>query len=419
MARPRRRFLVTALITVSVLLAASCGDDDDDDAATTAPPATEADGTTTTAAATDTTAAGTDTSAAGTDTTVAAEEGCGADAVTDPTLLDPDRPVARCPAGFPEPQPLPERETVRLSSSFRLEFNSPMLLADTLGEFDRENIDIEFITLPYSDAAPQLASGDIDVAVGGFEIALFNAGFNDLPIRAVLGNYFPPHAGDYSVPQTGLWCRRDAFSTPDDPDPAETQSMRWASSVGRGSAAVYYSITELMERVPDFNIDDLQVDIVPSADTVTALQNGAIDCGVILDPLWLQLAEDPAYVQMATQTPGEPLGQYSFGRRLLEDRRDIGEAVARAYIRTVNTYFSGDYHQDPEVMQAIADATELPLERLTQVDSLVMDWEIREGTTDRMQQLFIDLGVITDYDTPVPEEQIIDRSFYLAAVGAE
>lgn len=55
---------------------------------------------------------------------------------------------------------------------------------------------------------------------------------------------------------------------------------------------------------------------------------------------------------------------------------------------------------------------------MTQVPSLVFDWEIREGTTTDMQQLFIDAGVITQFDTPVPEDQMVDRSFYLRAVGA-
>jgi NitT/TauT family transport system substrate-binding protein len=46
-----------------------------------------------------------------------------------------------------------------------------------------------------------------------------------------------------------------------------------------------------------------------------------------------------------------------------------------------------------------------------------MDWEIREGTTTRIQDLFIDLGVITGFTEPVPEDQIVDRSFYERAVG--
>jgi hypothetical protein len=46
-----------------------------------------------------------------------------------------------------------------------------------------------------------------------------------------------------------------------------------------------------------------------------------------------------------------------------------------------------------------------------------MDWEIRKDTTTRMQKLFIELGVITEFKTPVAEDKIVDRDFYLKAVG--
>ncbi len=337
---------------------------------------------------------------------------------TDPSDMSPDRQVARCTPGNPAPQPLPERTTVKMSSSFRLEFNSPVLLADTMGEFEKENIDFEFVNVGFADAIPQLAQGTLDAAIGGFELALYNAGNQGLPVKAVMGNYFPPDAGDYSVPQTGLWCRRASFSDPSNPDPSETQKLKWASSVGKGSSAVYYSVTELKKRVPDFSVDDLQVDKIPAADIVTALQNGAIDCGVLLDPTWLTVANDPDYVLMATQTPGEPLGLVAFGKTLLQDKPEVGEAFVRAVIRTINTYFAGDYHSDAAVMQEIAKVTNQPdTTKLTATPSLVMDWEIRGTTTTSMQELFIDLGVITDFSTPVPEEKVVDRSFYERAVG--
>src|SRR5690606_9453660 len=130
--------------------------------------------------------------------------GCGEGAVTDPADLSADREPARCEPGFPEPQPLAERQTVRMSSAFRAEFVAPILLADALGEFEAENLDFEFIELGFSDALTQIASGDIDVAVGGTEAALFNAVNQGIDVRWGMGNFFPPDAGDNSVAQTGL-----------------------------------------------------------------------------------------------------------------------------------------------------------------------------------------------------------------------
>jgi NitT/TauT family transport system substrate-binding protein len=392
--RSRRWLSLCVVLAAAALFATACGDDS---------------GTTTTPTTTAATSASTTTAASGV-------AGC-ANGATDPADVSLTRKVARCDKGAPAPKPLATRTKVRVASQFKLEFMSPVLLGISLGEFEKENLDVEMVSLSFADAAPQLANGSIDVAVGGFEIALFNAGANNQPIKAVLGNYYPPHAGDYTVPQTGLWCRRDSFSTPQNPNLKEIEKLKWASSVGKGSSGIYYSAAELRKKVPDLSIKNTTIDRVPSADTVTALKNKAIDCGILLDPIWTQVKDDPAFFQAATQTPGEPLGLYAYGKSLLQDKPDVGVAFARAFIRTINTYYSGDYHKDQTVMNEIAKQTGQSMTALTTVDSLVMDWEIRKPTTTSIQQLFIDLGVITDFKTPVDESKLVDRSFALKAVG--
>ena len=335
---------------------------------------------------------------------------------TDQADLSVGRLPARCESGAPAPQPLSQPVKLRVSIAFRGEYAAPVLLAQSLGEFEKENLSVEFVTLPTSDAIPQLSQGQLDASVGGYDLSLFNASRIGLNVRAVLGNYYPPSAGDYNVQQTGLWCRRSAFSTPDSPDPVETQKLRWGSAVGKSSSGIYYAIAELKKRVPDFNGDALPVVNIPSSEMTTALKNGAIDCAILIDPLWIDFAT-PEYVLMATQLPGEPLGALLFGKSLLRDSPAVGDAFARAVIRTINTYLSGEYRQDPKVMEAIAVAINQPLKLLERTSSLTMDWEIRQDTTTRMQQEFIDLDVITAFEEPVPEDRLVDRSFYEHATG--
>lgn len=345
-------------------------------------------------------------------------KGCEGTGWTSPDDLSFTRKVARCKPGFPAPKPLATKEKVKVSSSFKLEFNSPLLLAISEGEFAKENLEIEWISLPFATAAAQLGTGQIDVGVGGFEVALYNAAAQGLGVKVALANYFPPKAGDYKTPQTGLWCRRSFFSNPANPDFKELQNgSRWGTSVGKGSSAVYYSVTELRKKVPNFNPKNITFSIVPSSSAWDALRNKAQDCMVMLDPLWQLPAADPAnYVQASTQTPAEPLGIYAYGKRLLEDRRDIGVAFARAFIRTVNTYFQSDYHNDPVTPALIKkNVPAYDIEANKKYDSLVMDWEIRSGTTFKMQKLFKDIGALT---IPiVPEDKLVDREFYEIAVG--
>lgn len=406
MTSPRRKrwLIVAALLTAGSLVAGACGDDSG---------SKNGSATTTTAKGG---ASSSTTSVVQKATVAGCEKG-----YTDPNNLSATRQVARCTPGNPAPKPLAQKTKIRVSSSFRLEFNAPLLLANSLGEYAKENLEFEFVNLSFADAVPQLANGSIDAAVGGFEVALFNAGNAGLPVKVVMGNYFPPKAGDYTVPQTGLWCRRDAFSNPQDPNKVlkEIETKRWASSVGKGSSGIYYAAAEIQKRLPDFDIKKVTVDRIPSTDIVNALKNKAIDCGILLDPVWAQVKDDPNFWQAATQTPGEPLGIYAFGKSLLQDKPEVGEAFIRAFIRTVNTYFQGDYHSDAKVMDQIAKDTGQDLKALTALPSLTMDWEIRNGTTTRIQQLFIDLGVITDYKTPVAEDKLVDRSFYKKVLGVQ
>lgn len=336
---------------------------------------------------------------------------------TDLADVSTGRRVARCSPGAPAPKPLSQPTNLIVSIPWKLEFAAPVLLADSMGEFAKENLTITVVAMPGYDAIPQLAQGQLDVAVGGFEVAFFNAERIGLPVRAVMGNYFPPSAGDYSVPQTGLWCRRSSFSDPANPDPAETQDMTWSTATGKSSVAFFYSIEELRKRVPDYDAERVKTMVLPATESPTALKNGAVDCATLIDPIWMNFTGGE-YVQMATQVPGEPLGFVLFGKNLLRDSPAVGDAFMRATVRTINTYLSGDYHQDDAVVAQLAkDMNQPNTDFIKKTPSLTFDWELRSVTSDRIQRMFIDLNVISTYETPIHEDRVIDRSFTDHAVG--
>ncbi len=150
---------------------------------------------------------------------------------------------------------------------------------------------------------------------------------------------------------------------------------------------------------------------------VQALENNAVQAAWLLDPYWIQASQNPDLVLIASQPPGEPLGGLYFGPNFLDERRDVALAFTRAYVRTINTYLPGDYQADPEVMAALSEATGTSVEDVELTPSLKFDWEIREGTTDRTHAVFIKLGSVT-FAEPIPEDEAVDRSLYLEAVGA-
>ena len=440
--RTRRHAAIGAVLILTIA-AASCGSDDDTKSTTapTSAPVTTTAATATTAAtetseATATTA-GSESTVAETETTSASTEdstdeltdastddtggaaageveGCGPESVTPIDDISADREPARCDAGAPAPQPLAEKYTVRFSTAFKAEFVAPILLGISEGEFEKENIDVDVQELGFSDSVPLMASGDVDIAVGGTEAALFNAINSGIDIKWALANFSPPSAGDVSIPQTGLWVRRDAFTDPDKPDLAELKGKTLASAVGNGSSIAYPIEAGLEEA--GLTLNDVTVQQIPSTDMVQALENNAVQAAWLLDPYWIAASQNPDFVLVATQPPAEPIGGLYFGPEFLKDHRDAALAFVRAYVRTVNTYLSGDYQTDADIMAALSTATDTPVENLDATPALTFDWEIRGGTTDRMQAVFIKLGSV-GYTEPIPEDQVVDRSLYLEAVG--
>ncbi|MCY4272282.1 MAG: hypothetical protein OXF00_06535 [bacterium] len=403
--RIRKRLKLLALlgaVLAIALVAASCGDDDDTPSVAPAPEAP--------AEAPAPAPAGEDPFA-----------GCGAGAVIDPSDLSVGRPVARCEPGYPLPIPLAERTTINMSSGFKLEFIAPILLAEAFGEFEKENIDFNFISLGFSDAVSQVGTGDIDLAVGGTEASLFNAVDNGFDVRWVSGNFFPPDAGDRTIAQTGVWARADVFSDPSNPDIAELEGTTMASAVGL-SSVIAYPIAQAFRPAGLVLGVDVAIERIPSTDMVLALENNAVQSAWVLDPLWSVLADAPdEYVLVTTQPPGEPIGGLYGGPSCFEAKRDACVAFHRAIIRTINTYLTGDYHQDEDVVAAIAEAIERDPEQIAATPSLLFDWEIREGSATRAQEAFISFTAsgetVVEFDEPFPEDQVVDRSLYLEAIG--
>lgn len=344
------------------------------------------------------------------DAETAPVEGCDGGWV-DPEDLTEDRPVARCEPGSPQPRPLPERTSITVTAgTFAGEYVAPLLLADAMGEFEAENLEVRLQQLPSTDAySPLGRGGDVDVVWAGTEAAFFNAVAQGFDLKQVTGNFFP-----HPDSRTGLWTSTNGTLSGDDPDLADLAGGSVASGVGTGSVIMYPLSAALGE--VGLSLTDLRIETIPFTDMVTALEQGAVDAAWVLDPFWRGLLDVEGSTFITGQPAGEPLGGAIFGPRLLEDEPDVGEAFVRALIRTISTYIPPDYHDDADVVAALAQAQESTPEAITAVPPSTFDWELRAGTSQRVQQAFADLAVL-DYDELLPEDQVFDRSFYERVVG--
>lgn len=84
-------------------------------------------------------------------------------------------------------------------------------------------------------------------------------------------------------------------------------------------------------------------------------------------------------------------------------------------IRTIN-HLTGDYRDDEEVMDALADATGADAHELAATPALLFDCDIRAGTTERLQDAMVEIGSV-GYERPLAEDELVDRTLALDAVG--
>ncbi|MCX4698031.1 ABC transporter substrate-binding protein [Streptomyces sp. NBC_01373] len=338
--------------------------------------------------------------------TIRPMEGCGDTSWTDPADLSPTRLPARCQAGAPPPQPLPKTRKLTIATgTLSAEYVAPLQVALDKGEFKKEGLDVTLKVLPTPDALPLLAKGDIDAQWAAPEAAVMNGIRGGFDIRWVAGNFSPDPES-----KSGLWVR---LKKGESADRVAMAGRRMGTMIGKGSV-IAYPMEQALEKHGG-GLDKIQYAQLGSADVLTALQNGGVDSAWLLDPVWRRVDGESGYAFLGGQPLGEPLGGMLYGPSLLNDDVDAGVALLRAYIRTINTYFTSDYKQDAAFVSYLAKLLKADEAILRSTPSLRMDWEIRTGTTDRLQSAYRAQGV--SEGDPLPESKTVNRALYEEAIG--
>lgn len=370
-----------APLCVLALALAGCGGDDDDDAAAPA-----ADDTTTTAeAAADEPAGDTTTTAGDTGSEGSDDAACG---------------------------PLAETESVTVSaSSANLAF-ATVYLAQELGYFEEQNLDVTIENLSSSDALAPLGQGRLDMTLSTINAGVYNAIESGIDIRWTAPLYEAnPEAAE------GLYVQAELF--PEDQDTFDVSVLAGkvvSTPAGLGGTSTFILAEQLLDA--GLTLDDLTYRQMGTTDILAALEQGGLDMGWLSTPFWGQVADNPdlRYVQ---GFPDAQNGTAMLMGPSMSGRPEVAEAFYRALLGVSEDHLSGDYLGDPEVVAALSSALDTPEEDLIVDAPNVFDAGMRmDGAADfneRMQQTFIDIGGLLDYDEPLAADAVIDESFLDAA----
>ena len=323
--------------------------------------------------------------------------------------------------GTPAPRPLATRATLTVNRSLTsaLSFSS-VLLAQEMGEFAKENVDVHFVSENSVNALLLLQKGRIDGSILGLNAGVFNAVAAGAEVRFVLpfGTAGP---GD----QSGFWARRDVLE-PDgrfDPcvfgrgaRPDGTTVVSVNDSTGLGSP-VTIALARLIEQCPGQTLksvrDRITVSTVVGPNLLVALQQGAVDLAFLLSPL----PDTPGITDYASlaysigiDDPGADYAGWALGP-VRDKQPELADAFVRAVVRTVRTYLQGNYLANPDVLNALARALNIPADVLSKSRPVVFrpDQRLRTGPgLAQLQGYWADVGGLLSYDKPLDGSRVVD-----------
>ncbi|MGA1247488.1 MAG: ABC transporter substrate-binding protein [Candidatus Nanopelagicales bacterium] len=308
-------------------------------------------------------------------------------------------------SGSLEPQPLENPVTLKVSIATNNEGFAALKVADVAGEFAKENITIEYVALPSTEAIPALASGLVDVSAFGITVPFFNAIAGGAEVKMV-------YAGAENAEASGLFVKSEIA----DQGAAALKGKIIGLSQGWGQMATV--IIEEHLATGGLTLDDLEVAIIPIEDIALSLDSGVIDMAHFGPPNSLLFLENGKAKKVVGYPKGARNLGYAFGPRLLEEEPEIGQAFIRALMRTTENYLNGDYKADPEKLAIFAEAIDVTEEDALLTESVdfttFSQSEIDNGAFDfyrKVQELWIRLGDLLTYEEPLTPSEYADWSF--------
>lgn len=310
--------------------------------------------------------------------------------------------------GTPAPKPLSTKQSLKVGIPSKLELEAPALLAQTYGEFAKENLAVSFVTDTVPNLLTLLGQNKIDLVYAGAQALVFNALHDGVPIRWVSGVAS-------SAPDSGLFMSTKYGSSATDFDPKVLRGKNIGVNPGGLAAPSEYGLYDAIRKA---GLSPSDVTMTPFSDPaamVQALDSGTIDGATLGPPYTAAIRQGVAF----QAEPGYPstiqIAGYFATTQLLDSHRDAGVAFFRALERTVNTHLSGDYHRDTDVMTKMADQLGTTVASLRAAPSVPFDFDVPGQSVTSLQQMYQSVpGTLQGSDLVKPN-QLIDLSLVIDA----
>lgn len=296
---------------------------------------------------------------------------------------------------------------------------TPFYLADKMGFFKAEGLNVELVPLPSAALmiAP-LGAGQLDVGAGAVTAGLYNAVGRGIDLRIVadLGSD-PPGYGFQTLVVRNTLIASGGYKTPKD---LKGKSIA-ITARGISTSAM---VATLLKKA-GLTMNDVKMVYMPVADQIAAMKNESLDASFMPEP-GPSIAEKEGVATKIMHNdefyPNQALVVMFYGSNFLKQHRDTGLKFMRAYLRAVRLYndnLKGGHiagKQAEDIMTMFAQATK---QDRTVLNAITPNGNNPDGRLNMASMrsdfaFFKDQGLIDS--STMKADDAVDQSFAAEAV---
>ena len=322
-------------------------------------------------------------------------------------LLHPS-PGSVSPAAPADAATLPQVRRVTIGYVPNAAF-SPIYVAYEKGYYREQGLEVTLEPLTGgTDMATQTAVGNFDVGTGGPGAGLFNAlarGIN-IVLTAPVSVVRTPNVAQL-VASRAAYDRGEVRSIPD------LRGKR-VSIIARGAANDYY--LDLALRRGGLTINEIDLQVLPSPEAITALANDAIPAALVVEPFATEAVRNGSAVLLTDDYAENVLAIVMyFNESFARTRRDDGVGVVAALYRAGRD-LEPPYKDDDVAI--ISQYTRLTPDTIRTAGRAYHDvsGDLHLNDIEAMQRFVIARGEAT-YTQPLDLARFVDPSFSQAALA--
>lgn len=324
-----------------------------------------------------------------------------------PLTLTP-KPAAAAPT-TPPATPKPAPMTVKMSGVAGSLADSGIFIAQAKGYFAEQGLTIDYVPVASAaDVIASLATGDLDVSGGGWNLGLANAVLRGVPVKVV---------ADKQSKQPGftnhrLYIRKDLYDSGQIRGVADLKGKKLAvASVAAMGVLIAPNLKEV-------NLTLKDVDLVPLSfpEMVTALANKSVDATVMAEPSGTLAVEEGLAVRakrfMDDPDPAPSAGIIYFSPQFAQ-KVEAGNRFMIAYVKGLRDYndaFSKNKGRK-EIVDVLAKAT--GIKDVALFDKMGMPGLDPDGYADKRaldwsMKYWVSTGELKE---PIDIDKLVDNSY--------